>query len=103
MELAHQTMLTDLLREVFETGAVRVEARILKRWYGISRFTNKIWDDLGARFREIDATCTPNGFRLGYWTWGEEGVITFVCLDPVGTEPAEVGFQPIENRKTERA
>jgi hypothetical protein len=50
MDLAHESALNDLIRDVLDTGVGRVEKRLLLRWFGARNWTKKIWTGLNQRF-----------------------------------------------------
>ena len=99
MKNPYDITIQNMLNEVYETGFHRVEWRHLYRWYGAERITDRIWDDLDNRFKEIDESRSDRGYRLGFLSWSDSGFITFICLDPEGTKPSEASFQPISAKK----
>jgi len=103
MSISYEKDIMDLLLEVFETGFKRIELRHLYRWYGVARITNRVWDDLKARFAEIDADRGNKGWRLGYLNWDMGEFLVLICLDSEGTSPEDSSFQPIDGLKSERS
>jgi hypothetical protein len=97
--------LYDLMTDVWETGAARVEERLLYRMLGTSRMRDSHWGALLETFEKVredaaDKAEDKAGWRLGYVTWGPDGHWTFLCLDPEGTSPDNSGFQPVNTLKT---
>ena len=85
MDLAHETALNDLIRDVIDTGVGRVEKRLLLRWFGAKNMTKKIWSGVRQRFT---SELTERGEQSDGWDLfiidGE--TISLVCFNPENTE-----------------
>tara|TARA_R110000787_G_scaffold137458_28_gene250945 strand:+ start:21174 stop:21482 length:309 start_codon:yes stop_codon:yes gene_type:complete len=102
MQISYETEIINTLYDVYELGFAKVEWRKIYRWYGATRLTNRVWDDLDNRFQEIDESETGKGYRLGFYDCEDSAIqLTLICLDPKGTSEKESSFQPISMKKKE--
>jgi len=95
MNHVHATQLQNMLRDVYDLGAIVVEKRLLLRAYERSRFGKGIWTDLHQRWQDIIEE-DERSWQLGLLDWGEKSpVLALVCLDPIDTPNEERCLRPL--------
>jgi hypothetical protein len=53
MDHAHDTALTDLMRDLCDVGVASIELRVLLRWFERTNMTKGIWRDMQQRFERV--------------------------------------------------
>jgi len=94
MDRAHEALLMDHLRDVYDYGATRIPYALLKRWFGAERITKKLWTGLEERWQGVLDENKDEGWRLGYADNSRSDDMTLICLDPEGAE--ESYLKPLE-------
>lgn len=97
MDRTHETMLTDVLRDVYTFGSARVAWHHWYRWLGIERMTKNKWREVQGRWETLlDDVNDQDGWRLGYVDNDRADFLTLVCLDP--DDAAERLLKPISKK-----
>jgi hypothetical protein len=103
MSVTHEAMLSDFVRDVWDTGVGRIEKRLLLRWCNQQqRMSVGIWKDLQQRFQtmvEEDGQSIGTGreeWRL--FAVESEAHVTFACLDVADIEAGEGWWEPVDVR-----
>jgi hypothetical protein len=85
MDMLHETMLSDFIRDICETGAGRIEKRVLLRWFGQEKLSVGIRRDLQQRF---EAAILEEGGNIEQWSLlavgldqDVGGLVTFAAVD----------------------
>lgn len=99
MDLAHETMLSDFLLDVWETGTGRIEKRLLLRWYGYQKLTLNVWRNIHQRFQAIlnEAGEKPDDWQLFVHEHETDGTVVFACLDLGDIQKGEGWWQPVDS------
>ena len=101
LKSAHRTALLDSLGEVYDTGFCRIEYRKLYRWFETERITIRVFREMVELWEEeiIGPDAKPEWkYRLGFLSWDTldaKATLSLVCLDPEGTPPEDMSFQPL--------
>lgn len=103
MRNPYELRIRDALYEVYNKGFNRVEWVKFYRWFGRSRLSDGIWDELEQVWQEIlENERDEEGFRLGFLAWEDPTYLTLVCLDPENIAADDASFQPIAKRKSKK-
>lgn len=95
MNSTHETMLLDILRDVWTFGAARIPYHLVYRWFAAERLTKRVWAGLIAHWEKVrEENGDEDGWRLGWIDTGRNDTLTLICLDPDGA--SESHFKPVE-------
>lgn len=87
MNPTHETLLTDVLRDVYVYGSARVLWHHWYRWLDIDRMTKNKWRDIQRRWEALlDDFGDKNGWRLGFVDNDRGDFLTLICMDPEGAK-----------------
>jgi hypothetical protein len=82
MNLMHEAMLSDFVNDICETGAGRIEQRVLLRWFGQERMSVGIRRELQRRF---EAALLEEEEIVDQWSLlmvdTEDGHLSFAAVD----------------------
>jgi len=94
MDRTHETLLLDVLRDVYDFGAARLPYRLLYRWFKADRISKRVWSGLSAHWDTVlEEFGDTVGHRLGYYHSERSDDLTLICLDPIGAKVSE--FRPL--------
>lgn len=97
MDMAHETALNDLIRDVFDFGSARVETRVLLRWFGRTNWGRAIYQGLQQRFEKelADRGDEWDGWQLYVIHDTPYGVMSLICFNPEDTASGKGWWRPI--------
>jgi hypothetical protein len=95
MNPVHETMLLDILRDVWIFGAAPIPYYSVYRWFKAERLTKRVWAALNAHWETVrEENGDGEGWRLGWIDTGRSDILMFVCLDPEGASKSHL--KPVE-------
>jgi hypothetical protein len=96
MDLAHETALDDLLKDVYDRGVATVEKRLLLRWHGRQNWGTAIWHSLQQRFIKVlkESGEENDGWKL--YAIASDPVVSLLCFDPKDAESDDGWWRPVE-------
>ena len=92
MELAHETALDDLMKDVCDLGVATIEKRLLLRWHGRQNWGSGIWQSLQQRFVR---TLKDRGEEDAGWTLyaiSDEPIVSLLCFSPEDADSRDDGW-----------
>ena len=97
MDIAHETALNDLIRDVIDQGCAVVETRLVLRWFNRSNWGKAIWQSLLQRFvKELTERGEENeGWRL-YAIPNNQSSLSLVCFNPKTCDTGEGWWRAVD-------
>ena len=82
MDILHETFLNDLVKDVIDNGCVRIEGRLLLRWFDRKNWGKAMWQSLNQRFlKELtERGEQDDGWHL--WAIPGDHHISLLCFSP---------------------
>lgn len=85
MDRTHETLLLDVLRDVYVHGSARVAWYQWYRWLNAERMTKNKWRDVEKRWAALlDDLGDDDGYELGFVDSDRGDFLTLVLIDPKG-------------------
>jgi hypothetical protein len=95
MNSIHETMLRDVLRDVWTFGAAPLGYHLVYRWFNAERLTKRVWATLNEFWDDVRAeNGDKEGWRLGWIDTGRHDILMLVTLDP--KHAAQSHFKAVE-------
>lgn len=98
MDQAHDTALTDLMRDLCDVGVVSIELRVLLRWFERANLTKGIWRDLQQRFDRVLLERKKHRLGLQLLSSVSGSMVALICFDPPSVAAAERNWFPVSER-----
>lgn len=83
MNLTHETLFVDTLRDVYLHGSTRVAWFHWYRWLNAERMTKNKWREVQKRWEDLmDDLGEDGGYQLGFVDSNRTDFLTLVLIDP---------------------
>lgn len=98
MDHAHDTALTDLMRDLCDVGVASIELRVLLRWFERTNMTKGIWRDMQQRFERVLLERKKNHLNLQLLSQIVGPTVSLICFDPADAAPCDRMWMRVSER-----